>query len=682
VAEGNVVVNFSADGMRATRDGQVLQYNVIKNNFVGARDGDDNHDDGIQVFLFNVGTGTVRDVTLRGNIIIARETDGLPFPNPLQGIGCFDGPLIHFLVESNVVCVNHYHGISLYDAQGCTIQGNACFSRWPDRARPWIMLGEKKNQAERNTVRNNFAHTYNFKADAQVKAEDNGEVTQTIFNQKLAALSALIDAKFGALHPAAKRPRLLYHKSVSGSTALKEEHFDQEPAHWEGINNRGSQFQPRIVNQDFGYSGRSHHVGEKEGEVGGRINPAAEPAYYGYRLPKALGFDEVLSASGKLFVAHGPGHFLLGFFNPDTLKEWRTPNTLAARINGRGEGFHCHLEYCTSRWRAGAGLIGESVPGGRITAKMLPCDRVYDWRLAYEPDQSAGTGSLTLTLSNQSAHCTVTQEHRADGATFTHFGLLPVLKSWDNAGQVWIADLTVNGKRFDFTQEPGWEGVGNRQTYETKNTRPHFDFGWSPTHWADGKAAGELGGLIFRGDCRDPNRLAAYGDRLSPLNLDNPLFARGKVCMIRGVSDSTASIGFYHSQWSLRTNSAQDQAVPMDYLGINIEGPSSEGFFFYPVYRAHRNAAKTQIASPGPRLRISPDRSSHDWTLYYDPGGATGRGRITVSLDGQTCTLDLEAADRAAGASFDRFGLCTPWIDGNSVTVFFDDLHYTATSSH
>jgi hypothetical protein len=52
-----------------------------------------------------------------------------------------------------------------------------------------------------------------------------------------------------------------------------------------------------------------------------------------------------------------------------------------------------------------------------------------------------------------------------------------------------------------------------------------------------------------------------------------------------------------------------------------------------------------------------------------------------VSLDGQTCTLDLEAADRAAGASFDRFGLCTPWIDGNSVTVFFDDLHYTATSS-
>jgi parallel beta-helix repeat protein len=208
VAEGNVVANFSADGMRATRDRQILQYNIIKNNFVGARDGDDNHDDGIQVFLFNAGTGTVRDVTLRGNLIIARETDGLPFPNPLQGIGCFDGPLVHFLVESNVVCVNHYHGISLYDAQGCTIQGNTCFSRWPDRARPWIMLGRKKKQAEGNIVRNNLAHSYNFKADVQVKAENNLEVTLAVFNERLRALLAAINDKFGALHPTAKRPRL------------------------------------------------------------------------------------------------------------------------------------------------------------------------------------------------------------------------------------------------------------------------------------------------------------------------------------------------------------------------------------------------------------------------------------------------------------------------------------------
>ena len=208
LCEGNVVANFSADGIRATRDGQIVQYNVIKNNFVGAKDGDDNHDDGIQVFLFNVGTGTVRNVTLRGNVILARETDGLPLPNPLQGIGCFDGPLVNFTVEKNVVCVDHYHGVSLYDAQGCTVRDNACFSRWRTGPKPWVMLGQKKNQARGNTVRDNLAHSFNFKADAEVKAENNRAVTEAAFHKKLAEAVAAIDAKFGAMHTTAKRPRI------------------------------------------------------------------------------------------------------------------------------------------------------------------------------------------------------------------------------------------------------------------------------------------------------------------------------------------------------------------------------------------------------------------------------------------------------------------------------------------
>ena len=209
LCEGNVVANFSADGIRATRDGQIVQHNVIKNIFVGSQDGDRNHDDGIQVFLFNVGTGTVRNVTIRGNIIIARERDDLPFPNGLQGIGCFDGPLVNFLVEENVVCVNHYHGVTLGDAQGCTIQDNTVFTRWPGRLRPWVMLGQKKNQARGNTVRGNLAHSFSFKADPEVKAENNGEVTAAAFQRELAELAASIDAKFGKLHAAAKRPRLL-----------------------------------------------------------------------------------------------------------------------------------------------------------------------------------------------------------------------------------------------------------------------------------------------------------------------------------------------------------------------------------------------------------------------------------------------------------------------------------------
>ena len=138
----------------------------------------------------------------------------------------------------------------------------------------------------------------------------------------------------------------LVEVAVAGSAkaAIREENFDREPPNWEGVNNRTTHFSPRTVTQDFGYSAASNHIGKEPGEVGGKINPAAEAAYYGYRLPKALTLDDALSAAGQILVLPGKGHFLLGFFNAATLNEWRTPNTLVMRINGRGETFHCHLD--------------------------------------------------------------------------------------------------------------------------------------------------------------------------------------------------------------------------------------------------------------------------------------------------------------------------------------------------
>lgn len=208
VAEGNVVMNFSADGVRATRDEQRVEYNVIKNIFVGDADGDKNHDDGIQVFLFNAGRGTVRDIVLRGNLIIARENKNLPFPANLQGIGCFDGPLVNFLVESNVVAVSHHHGVSLYDAQGCTIRGNACYNAEGGRLLPWVMLGQKRNQAGGNVVVNNIAHSFQFKADPKVNASGNTVVTGEAFQHEFSALVQTIEQKFGRMHAASGRGRL------------------------------------------------------------------------------------------------------------------------------------------------------------------------------------------------------------------------------------------------------------------------------------------------------------------------------------------------------------------------------------------------------------------------------------------------------------------------------------------
>jgi hypothetical protein len=461
--------------------------------------------------------------------------------------------------------------------------------------------------------------------------------------------------------------------------AAKErvEHFDREP-NWEGHNNRAENPKPRAVRQDFGYSHTSY-AGGQAGEIGGLITAAAEAAYYAKRLePKTLA--DPLTASGRLVCKGGKFHFLVGFFNTDTVNEWRTPNTIAIRLLGRGEVFYAYVEYATRRWRAGGDCPGgfatvRDVKTGRLHPRGFATGQVHRWSLRYDPKGNGGEGSVTVTLDDETALCNLNPGHKADGATFNRFGLLPVLKSADGSGEIWLDDVTIGGQKEDFTRDPGWQGFHNRREYVSENVRPRFDFGFSPTHYAGGQGSGELGGLVFRGDCRYPGRLAAYGDRLAPLTLNKPLRASGKVALRRAVSDSTTLIGFYHSEDSLKVNPFQASGWPRSFLGVAVEGPSREGFFFYPAYRVNGDGQGHAGGSGRPRL--PPDSRAGDWSFVYDPMAAEGRGRIVVTLDGESAAVDLGLGHKAMGAHFDRFGLLTTWIDGNGQQIYFDDLTYT-----
>jgi len=114
--------------------------------------------------------------------------------------------------------------------------------------------------------------------------------------------------------------------------------------------------------------------------------------------------------------------------------------------------------------------------------------------------------------------------------------------------------------------------------------------------------------------------------------------------------------------------------LPKSFLGISTDGPSSQGFYITPVYRVK---AEGQAYGTGKLPRIFPDGKPHDWSLEYSPTAANGRGEITVTLDKQQAKLMLEPSHKASGARFDRFGLVTTWIDGNSQTIYLDDLTYT-----
>jgi hypothetical protein len=233
-----------------------------------------------------------------------------------------------------------------------------------------------------------------------------------------------------------------------------------------------------------------------------------------------------------------------------------------------------------------------------------------------------------------------------------------------------------------FSADPGWDQRDNRTTYTTTNVRPRFDFGYSPgTNHAGGQSPGEIGGHTFRGDSREEfngRRMAYYGDSLQQtLSLEQPLHAEGKIAFRRGVSDSTTLIGFFHSDDSMRNNNAQNSATPENFVGVAVEGPSAEGFYFYPTYGVDQEGVRADggRGTPTPPY-IYPDGASRRWTLDYDPTASGGNGSIVVTLDGQAVTLNLDPGHKLIGARFNRFGLITTHIDGSGQTVYFDDLTY------
>src|SRR5881396_1075516 len=274
---------------------------------------------------------------------------------------------------------------------------------------------------------------------------------------------------------------------------LKTETFDADPG-WDGSNNRATDPGPRQIVQNFGFNSSSTNAGGPAGEIGGFITPAGEPAFYG-KVITPMSFNDPLSASGILNVPQGGGHILIGFFNADTVNEWRTPNTIALRIYGRGSYFLAYLEYGTGLWRAGGTSFG-----GEAAFPTGAAD--YPFSLNYDPNGAGGLGTVSATLGSYSTVMTLDAGHKADGAMFNRFGILNVMKSADDPGQLWLDNVTVNGEAHPFNSDPGWDQRNNRTNFITTNVRPRFEFGYSPGSNFAGGQSGEIGGYTFRGDSR------------------------------------------------------------------------------------------------------------------------------------------------------------------------------------
>jgi hypothetical protein len=209
----NVVDGFSADGLRGLGDGGVFEYNTVKNDYIGD-ELDENHDDGFQSWSIGsdgqVGTGEVRDVTLRGNLFINAEDPGNPLRGTLQGIGCFDGLFVNWVVENNVVITDHWHGISFYGMRDSRIVNNTVIDLADGQpGPPWIGVFAHKDgrPSQRVVVRNNLATDYTLSGE-QITDDHNLVIEDAAalfvappFDLHLRAGAAAIDAGSSVLAP-------------------------------------------------------------------------------------------------------------------------------------------------------------------------------------------------------------------------------------------------------------------------------------------------------------------------------------------------------------------------------------------------------------------------------------------------------------------------------------------------
>jgi len=357
---------------------------------------------------------------------------------------------------------------------------------------------------------------------------------------------------------------------------------------------------------------------------------------------------------------------MLGWFN-ETSRGWRTPNSIAIRIDGNGGRYWVFFEYGTQNWLTGGAGTFEGEYQTTKTKPFAADGTPHDWSLTYDPAGANGQGEVVLVLDGKSHSVALAPGHKDDGATFNRFGFWNVHVSGSGM-EVYLDDLVIDGAREDFSAEPDWIGVGNKAEFGERCVRPLHDFGYSNTRHAGG-GAGEVGGLIWRDEAP-----AYYAAKAANLSLTNALYAAGKLAFMAAGSDSAVYLGWFNAASKTNKNTPHHIDPQRNLLAVLIEGPSQVGHYFRPVYATASGNGVLKESGP----LIKPDGRVHDWSMRYQPNATGGGGEIIVTLDGDVQRLEVSREHQDIGATFDRFGFFNLQRGGHFVELYVDNLTFTA----
>ena len=179
LAQENEVANFSGDAMRVVASDVTVEKNYLHDVYVSQADGDDNHDDGLQMWALN--GATFDNITIDGNWVQESTSATRPLQNNLQGIDDFDGVNTHVTITNNVVIVSAYHGISLYGSQDSLIDHNTVANPTANGFKTWIMVNDTKTAApsQNLTVTNNAATELDLASTTVNLVQTNDVVVST-----------------------------------------------------------------------------------------------------------------------------------------------------------------------------------------------------------------------------------------------------------------------------------------------------------------------------------------------------------------------------------------------------------------------------------------------------------------------------------------------------------------------
>ena len=179
LADSNMIDNFGDDAVDFAGSNLIMSHNTITNNH---DIGDSNHNDAMQGQAGRGVAGTVySNITINGNIVVAKTNPSLAFPGGLQGIDAFDMDWSNLTVINNVVVTNAYHGISFYSVHGGLIANNTVLAS--TNTGTWIGIFDKSHQGSSSDnviVRNNIVSNLDTDSAASTITFDHNLVATQI----------------------------------------------------------------------------------------------------------------------------------------------------------------------------------------------------------------------------------------------------------------------------------------------------------------------------------------------------------------------------------------------------------------------------------------------------------------------------------------------------------------------